>query len=128
MDSALWPKWTRLATQYRPTRTHSCVGNGGLGSAFIVFDVDAPARARRDVVGIEAAHHAAVEGRADGPSARVRHAGEVDVVGVRHEARDGAGSEQKDPAANEMDVFIDPTVWRQTDVVALLEHAFQHRH
>ena len=56
-------------------------------SAFVVRDLDAPARAGRDVVDVEAAHRAAVQVQADGAGPLRRHAGDVDVVGVRHEAR-----------------------------------------
>src|SRR3982751_1830904 len=122
-----WPTLTSVVLIAR-LRGRTGTRNRGFESTFVVLDVHTPARTCPDVVGVEAAHHPAVEVQADGPGPLRRHAGDVNVVGVRYEARDRAASEQDDAAARELNaVVIDSTVWRQPHVVALLEHSFQHR-
>ena len=53
--------------------------------------LDPPARAGGHVVGVEAAHHAAVQVQADGTRTFARHAGDVDVVGCLEDEVAGVG-------------------------------------
>ena len=84
------------------------------------------ARARGHVVGVEVAHHAAIEVQTHGPSSLVRDTSNVNVVRVRDEARDSAASEQDHSASHQLDVYISGAVRRQPYVTSFLEYALDY--
>src|SRR6185436_1882492 len=74
--------------------------------AFVVRDIHAAPRARVEVIDVEAVHVAAVKVQAHDGLRVGGHAGAMDVVGIRDEARDGPRIEQEDAAGLEVDPDI----------------------
>ena len=78
------------------------------------------------IVNAKVIHVAPVEVQAHGDVAIGGHAGDVNMIGVRHKGTNRTRREQEHAAANEFDSFIAVTRRIETNVAALVQHAAHH--
>src|SRR6188508_200703 len=80
-------------------------------STFVVLHAYALACTRGNVVGIETVHQSTVQMQTHGSRSLQWNTRDVDVVGVRHKARNCTVPQENDAATHEMNTFVGFAIW-----------------